>query len=134
MRVLLPRIPSSITKNQLRHFVADVLNSKSRLPFTTKPSIDSCEVLVSKDRHGASEHHGLIAIHPESAARWFITHVKGKMLGNKRAMAREFLDRKINKGSPNPEDDRRNPHTKLETVEDTRIRVESLDQFRKQHN
>lgn len=131
MRILLPRIPTTVTKNQLRHFANSVLDSKFSLPFTAKPSLDNCEILRVTDHNGSVEHHGLISITPETAALWFIKNARGKMLGNKRILAREYLDRKGDKGSFETENDRRNHLANVETIEEYRVEVEGLEQFRR---
>jgi len=134
VRIFLPRIPASVTKNHLRYFAAEVLDGKFSLPFTTKPSLDNCEILRITDEHGTVEHHGLISITPESAAHWFIQHVRGKMLDSKRVLAREYFDRKSDDSHFLQEDDRRNPRASTEKVQEQRIQVEALEQFRKEYN
>jgi len=131
VRVLLPRIPATVTKNQLRQFAARVLDSKFSLPFTAKPSLGDCEILQITDQHAIAEHHGLISISPESAAHWFIKNVRGKMLANKRILAREYLDRKGNKDDFSAENDRRNPLASVEKIDEQRVEVEGLEQFRR---
>ncbi len=133
MRIFLPRIPISVSQGQLRQFCSEVLDKKFKLPFTAGASLDSCEILSIADEHGTEEHHGLIAITPESAAHWFITNVRGKMLGKKRMLGREYVDRKHSPNYPQ-EDDRRNPDVTVEKVIEKKIEVEALEQFRKEYN
>ena len=124
MRIFLPRLAASVTKNQLRDFAAEVLDGKFNLPFTTKPSLDSWKILTTTDPYGSVERHGLISITPESVAHWFIRRARGKMLGNKRVLLREYFDRKNNSSSFPQEDCRRNPHASTEW--DYEVQVEKL--------
>ncbi len=114
MRIFLPRLAVSVTKNQLGAFAAEVLDRKRCLPFIAKPSLNSWEILSITDRYGTVEHHGLISIAPESAARWFIRHARGEMLGNKRVLLREYFDRENDSSNFPQEDCRRNPHASTE--------------------
>lgn len=133
MRIFLPRIPIGVTQGQLRQFCFEVLDKKFKLPFTAGASLDSCEILGIADEYGTVEHHGLIAITPEPAAHWFIKNVRGKMLGKKRMLGREYVDRKHNSSFP-AEDERRNPDVTVEKVMENKIEVEALEQFRKEYN
>ena len=111
VRIFLPRLAASVTKNQLGNFAAEVLDGKLSLPFTRKPSLDHWDILSITDCYGTVEHHGLITINPESAAHWFIRQARGKVLGNKRVLLREHFDRKNDSSHFPQEDDRRNSYT-----------------------
>lgn len=133
MKLFLPRLTASVTKAQLRRFAAAVLDEKFCLPFTPKPSLDDCEILRVTGQHGVVEQHGLVSITPEPAARWFIKHARGKTLGNKRVLVREYFDRNNQAHDFSAENDRRDNHSNTEKVRENRIYVEGQDQFKREH-
>ncbi len=134
MKIFIPRVPKTVTPDDLRRFSAEMLEKKFRLPFTTMPGIISCDVLRIKDiKLGITEHHGLVAIRPNSAGLWFINNLKRKRLHNKLLLAREYYARKDTMQSVFPEGERRRKHLEISKFNVQEIEVHGLEQFAQTH-
>lgn len=132
MKIIIPRVPNTVTPDDLMAFSAGVLESKLHLPFTDLPNILACDVLRIKDVHlGLTEHHGLISIRPDSAGQWFIRNIKNHRLHNKLILARKYYSRSNNRAVSSPEDDRRRKHLEIGKIEVKKIYAQGLEQFSK---
>ncbi len=132
MKIFIPRVPNTVTPNDLRSFSVNILEKKFRMPFTSHPDIMSCDILRIKDvQLGLIEHHGLISIRPNSAGQWFIRNLKNYRLHNKLIFAREYYSRRENSQIAAPGHDRRRKHLEIGKVNVRNIYVEGLQQFAK---
>jgi hypothetical protein len=130
MKIFIPRVPNSVTPNDLHAFSVNILEGKFHLPFTDHPDIVSCDVLRIKDvQLGLTEHHGLLSIRPDSAGHWFIRNVKNHRLHNKLIYAREYYSRKDNRGVSSQDNDRRRRHLEIGKLNVQNIYAKGLDQF-----
>lgn len=130
MKVFIPRIPASTTKNQLWQFCQGILDKKLRLPFIEAPRMLSCDVVSIKDQRGSVDNHGIVSIVPDKAAEWFITQIKKHTLNGKKVFAREYKERSQASSQP-PASERRRPQLKIEKVREQKIVVEALESFQK---
>jgi hypothetical protein len=134
MKIFIPRVPSTVTPNDLKAFSINILEGKFHLPFTDHPDIISCDVLRIKDvQLGLSEHHGLLSIRPDSAGQWFIRNIKNHRLHNKMIYAREYYSRRDNRGISSPDNDRRRKHLEIGKMDARKIYSQGLDQFSKMY-
>lgn len=132
MKVFIPRVPNTVTPDDLIAFSAGILESKFHIPFTDHPDILTCDVLLIKDINlGLTEHHGLISIRPDSAGQWFIRNIKNHRLHNKLIFARKYHSRGNNKAISSPNDDRRRKHLEIGKIQVRKIYAQGLDQFSK---
>ncbi len=132
MKIFLPRVPNTVTPNDLRAFSANILESKFHMPFTDHPNILSCDILRIKDvQLGLTERHGIISIRPDSAGQWLIRKIKNRRLHNKLIYARQYYIRGDNRQALSPENDRRRKHLEIGKINVQNIHVEGLDQFSK---
>ncbi len=130
MKIFIPRVPNTVSKNDLRKFTAELLKRRFRIPFTAQPGIASCEILQIKDvQLGITEHHGLISIQPDSAGQWFIQHMKNQRLHQKLIFGREYFSRADRGQTKFSEGDRRRKHLTIEKVSPINVQVEGMDQF-----
>ena len=134
MKLFIPRIPKTTTKTELRKLVANQLAKKIQLPFTEKPSINSCEILCIGDAQGVVEHHGLLSISPESAGRWLIKNFKNQRLHNKQLFVREFVERSNTGKHFDKMDDRRRPNLNIEKLEQPTVNLQAMADFARTHN
>ncbi len=132
MKIFIPRVPNTVTPNDLRAFSINILEKKFRIPFTDHPDIMSCDILRIRDvQLGLIEHHGLISIRPDSAGQWFIRNLKSHRLHNKLIYARRYFTRKDNRQISSHEHDRRRKHLEIGKVNVKNIYIEGLQQFAK---
>lgn len=130
MKIFIPRIPNTVTPDDLRVFSANILEKKVHLPFTNHPSILSCDIILIKDvQLGLVEHHGLISVRPDAAGQWFIRNMKTHRLHNKLLYARQYYARKDRGLALLPENDRRRKHLEIGKLQVRDIYIEGLDQF-----
>jgi hypothetical protein len=135
MKIFIPRVPKTVTPDDLMRFSAEMLEKKFRLPFTTTPGIISCEVLRIKDKKlGLTEHHGLVAIHPNSAGMWFIQNLKKKRLHSKLLLARQYYARKDTLHSVSAEEERRRRHLEISKFDLQNVVIQGLEQFAQTHS
>jgi len=134
MKIFIPRVPNTVSANELRKFTSGLLKTRFHIPFTTQPGITSCDILQIKDMQlGITEHHGLISIWPDSAGQWFIQHLKNQRLHHKLLFGREYVSRIDRSESVPPEDERRRKHLEIEKLDTINIHVEGMDQFVQTH-
>jgi hypothetical protein len=134
MKIFIPRVPKTVTPDDLRQFSAEMLEKKFRLPFTTSPDILSCDVLRIKDiKLGITEHHGLVAIRPDSAGLWFIHNLKRKRLHSKLLLARQYYARKETIQSVFPDGERRRGHLEISKFNLQDIEIKGLEQYAQTH-
>lgn len=138
MYIFLPRLTESTTQKELLRVAREVLSRKFHVPFTEPPKLHSCSVLQISDTEGCIEHHGKLCIEPDSAAEWFIQHIKEKKLHNKRLVARQYFHREQNRRVrlTNPEGDRRRQDLKAVRLMPKKAPTfieEGMDSFRAEH-
>ncbi|MBL4783667.1 MAG: hypothetical protein JKX92_15650 [Porticoccaceae bacterium] len=120
MDVFLPRLSDLVTQNELHRAVSKVLSKKFRIPLTSAPKLLKCSILEIADTQGVIEYHGLLAIQPDSAAKWFIRHSRNHKLHGKRLLSREYFVRILDRRSPgreHPDGDRRRPSLEIKRVD-----------------
>jgi hypothetical protein len=134
MKIFIPRVPNTVSVNDLRRFASGVLKKRFHIPFTSQPGITSCDILQIKDMQlGITEHHGLISIWPDAAGQWFIQHLKNQRLHHKLLFGREYYSRSDRSTMVPAEDERRRRHLEIEKLDATNINVEGMDQFVQTH-
>lgn len=134
MKIFIPRVPKTVTTNDLRQFSVEMLEKKFHLPFTAVPGIISCDILRIKDmKLGMTEHHGLVSIRPDSAGLWFIHNLKKKRLHNKLILARQYYVRKDTSLSTHPEEERRRKHLEVSKFNIEEVEIKGLEQFAQTH-
>lgn len=133
MKIFIPRIPKTTTKNELRKLVSNQLAKKIQLPFTEKPAINSCEILCIEDAQGVVDHHGLLSISPESAGLWLIKNFRNQRLHNKLVFAREYVERGQGKNNFSKVDDRRRPNLKIDKMERPTVNLHAMGDFARTH-
>jgi hypothetical protein len=128
MKIFIPRVPKTVSPDELRAFSLNVLENRFHIPFTTHPSILSCDVLRIKDAQlGLTEHHGLISIRPDSAGQWFISNIKNNRLNSKLLFARQYHTRRSDRGDSIPGNDRRRKHLEIGKMNIRSVYVEGLE-------
>jgi len=137
MDVFVPRLSRTTTQYDLERAVTSMLTKKLHIPFTTTATLDHCTVMGIKDNQGIFEHHGLLSIMPDSAARWFIKNSKKRKLHNKRLLSRQYFVRKSNlRALPGERElERRRPSLTVSYVKKGHpvYIEEGIDQFRKDY-
>jgi hypothetical protein len=134
MKIFIPRVPKTVTTDDLKEFSAEMLEKKFRVPFTTMPGIVSCDILRIKDiKLGITEHHGLVSIRPDSAGLWFIHNLKSSRLHNKLLLARQYYARKGAAQGITPEGERRRKHLEVSKFHMQEVEIHGLDQFAQTH-
>jgi hypothetical protein len=128
MKIFIPRVPKTVSPDELRAFSLNILENRFHIPFTAHPSILSCDVLRIKDAQlGLTEHHGLISIRPDSAGQWFISNIKNNRLNSKLLFARQYHTRRSDRGDSIPENDRRRKHLEIGKLNIRSVYVEGFD-------
>ena len=134
MKIFIPRLPTTVSVNELRQLAGNLLDKKLHLPFTTRPSIVSCDILCMRDNTtGVVEHHGVISIRPDSAGRWFLNHFRNQHIHKKMILAREYIERESTGQPIRPENDLRRKQLTIEKYDVHRIKTAGLKQFVKSH-
>ncbi len=134
MKIFIPRVPNTVSVNDLRKFSAELLKKRFHIPFTPHPGLTSCDILQIKDvQIGITEHHGIISVWPDSAGTWFIQHLKSKRLHHKLLFGREYYSRTHQNQAVSPKSDRRRKHLEIEKLDPHQIHVEGMDQFVQTH-
>ncbi len=134
MKIFIPRVPNTVTTNDLRRFSAELLKQRLHIPFTAHPGVTSCEILQIKDvQLGITEHHGLISILPEPAGQWFILHLKDQRLHHKLLFGREYFARADRGQIISPDGDRRRKQLEIGKLNPMNVQVEGMDQFVQTH-
>jgi hypothetical protein len=133
MKIIVPRIPSTVTRKQLSLLSQEVLDQKFHLPFTKRPKILSVKIFSITDLNGVDDHHGLITIDPYEAGKWFIDHFRKQQLGGKQAFAREYVERTHCDPAFNYENDRRRPKLEHKEVKGIQVASEGMDRFRREY-
>ena len=126
MKLFIPRVPDDSSRKQLRNFIESGFKTKWWDLFAKKPKIISCELICITQNNGIKEHHGLVEVVPDQAAREVIRRLHGKMFNNKRIIVRQYSERAKNKIS-SPEDDQRRPNIEVENKRN--LDVQGLEQF-----
>lgn len=128
MKIFIPRVPKTVTPDDLRVFSVNILEERFHIPFTSHPSILSCDILRIKDAQlGLTEHHGLISIRPDSAGQWFISNIKNSKLSNKPLYARQYHARRDNRWNLSPDNERRRKHLEIGKLNIRNVDFEGLD-------
>ena len=128
MKIFIPRVPKTVTPDDLRAFSANILEERFHIPFTSHPSILSCDILRIRDAQlGLTEHHGLISIRPDSAGQWFISNIKNNTLSNKTLYARQYHTRRDNRLNLLPDSDRRRRHLEIGKLNVRNVNFEGLN-------
>lgn len=83
MKLLVPRIRDATTRKDLREFANRVLEAWLRLPFSERPKIVSCRILLISDSTGFEQQHGLLDVTPDDAANKIIRILNGALLCGK---------------------------------------------------
>jgi len=134
MKIFIPRVPNTVSVNELRKFSAGLLEKRFHIPFTPHPGLTSCDILLIKDvQLGMTEHHGVISIWPDSAGKWFIQNLKSQRLHNKLLLGREYYSRTHQNKVIPPENDRRRKHLEIGKLGPHGIYAEGMDQFVQSH-
>jgi len=84
MKILVPRITDATKRKDLQAFANRVLLKWFRLPFSDRPIITSCKILLVKDSMGVTQRHGLLDVTPDDAATKVIRKLNGAYLCGKR--------------------------------------------------
>lgn len=134
MQVIIPRVPNTATKNEVRDLIESVLAKKLRIPFTATPEVARCRILSIEASNGERDHHGLVTIQPDTAAKWLISHFKGASLRKKRVFAREYVVRNSDSRAFDASSDRRRVDLQIKTVEGPKVQVEGMKQFVAEHH
>jgi hypothetical protein len=128
MKIFIPRVPKTVTPDDLKAFSANILEERFHIPFTSHPNILSCDILRIRDAQlGLTEHHGLISIRPDSAGQWFISNIKNNTLSNKTLYARQYHTRRDNRLNLLPDGDRRRRHLEIAKVNVRNVNFEGLN-------
>jgi hypothetical protein len=128
MKIFIPRVPKTVSPDDLRAFSANILEERFHIPFTNHPSILSCDILRIRDAQlGLTEHHGLISIRPDSAGQWFISNIKNNTLSNKTLFARQYHTRRDNRLNLMPDSDRRRRHLEIAKLNVRNVNFEGLN-------
>ena len=134
MKIFIPKVPKTVTTNDLRKFSAEMLERKFHIPFTTHPGVISCDILEIKDvKLGITEHHGLVSIRPDSAGKWFIHNLKTHRLRNKLVLARQYFTRKDTGQGVLSDGERRRKHLEIGKYDIQDVQVQGMEQFAKTH-
>lgn len=128
MKIFIPRVPKTVTPDDLRAFSENILDERFHIPFTKHPNILSCDILRIRDaKLGLVEHHGLLSIRPETAGQWFINNITNRKLKSKPLYARQYHYRIDNRLNSSLEDDRRRKHLEIGKMNLRNIQFEGLD-------
>jgi hypothetical protein len=90
MKLLVPRITDATTRKDLREFANRVLDAWFRLPFSERPKIVSCRILLISDSTGFEQRHGLLDVTPDDAATKIIRKLNGAFLRGKRVGVKRY--------------------------------------------
>jgi hypothetical protein len=132
MKIFVPRLPKSVTAGELRTLSRSLLEKRLRFPLCRAPRLVSCEIMKVTDGNGVTDHHGLLDVRPDSAGKWLIGRLRGQRLGNKLLVAREYVIREGDQGSPVGQE-RRRSNLEVSKVEGVRVVAEGLSEFHVEH-
>ncbi len=133
MKIMIPRLPAEATREELAHLASGLLAKRFHLPFAERPALAASRVVRTRDGEGVVEHHGILEVTPDRAARWLIKRLAGQQVHGKRILAREFVDRGPDDPGFEGENDRRRPSLKVDTLMSTEIKTEGVEQFNRTH-
>jgi RNA recognition motif-containing protein len=81
MMLFLRGLPEDVTQKELRAFVQEAVRPRHKRSFSLKAAVSNCTILrITDQTNGATEHHGLVEIHPAKAAIGAIETLNGKTL------------------------------------------------------
>ncbi len=97
MRIIIPNIPRSATKSDVKDMVENILSTRLRFPFSASPTVRYCKILSIEALTGQQNNHGLVKIYPPRAAKWLIRNVQAntKYLHKKKIEAHEYVTRSL---------------------------------------
>jgi len=130
---MIPRLPATVTRNELAHLASETLGKRLHLPFTERAAVTACRIVKTEDGRGIAEHHGIVEVTPDRAGRWLIKRLTGKEFEGKRILARQFVDRGPDDPGFEGENDRRRPGLKVNTLMSSHTKTEGVEQFSRTH-
>ncbi len=134
MQVIILRIPAAASKNEIRTLVGEILGKRTHLPFTARPKITRCKVLSIKAKGGDTDHHAVITIDPDKAAKWLIKHFKRQKVHKKMVSAREYFVRGSSAKQFDTDSDRRREGLVIDVVGTPKISVVAIPGFVKEYH
>ena len=127
MKIIIPRIPNTATRSDLRRFVTAGLKRRFRLSFLAKPQILDCNIVCIRDHRTGVERHGILTVLPDRAGENLAKSLHGTRLNGKRLAARPYIQRRQGSNHFDPAHNRRRPN--LEIEKESASLTEGYDQF-----
>jgi len=99
MKILIPHVPSAITRQELLSIVQGAVKPKWFMPFRSGGTVAKCKLVRILDMDtGGVEFHGLIDIYPEKTAEKTIKRLHGTTINGYRLSVRKWVDRTLMTG------------------------------------
>lgn len=135
MKIIVPRLPKQATKKELQQLLEEKLATRFRLPFTTPPSVRTCEIFSYLDNNGVVDFHGIATIEPDDAAKWLLKNFKDLRLHSKLVLGREYQEREFaaDKMLDTDADRRREGVEVNRKGEAEKVNVSPLEQYARTH-
>ncbi len=96
MKILIPHVPSTITRQELLSIVQDAVKPRWFMPFTSGGTVAKCKLIrILNMDTGTVEFHGMVDIYPEKIAEKAIRQLNGKNLNGHQLTARKWVDRTL---------------------------------------
>ena len=129
MRILIPRIPSSMTHKELLRLVKGVLSKNLIMRFRAESVITDVRIVKIKDSRGIVDHFGVVELASDTIGHWFLANFKDQYVHGKRVFARQFIHRGPDHPAFSAENDRRRPQLKVEQVTESNLQIEGDAEF-----
>ncbi len=118
MKLVIPHVPPSITRQELAAVIQAALKPRWYFPFRNGATVTTCKLIRVLDlESGAIEFHGLIDIYPDNKVEKIIKRLKGVTLNGFRLTVRRWVDRPQtiddSKGPPNGRRHKRRSHLEI---------------------
>ncbi|AKH20123.1 hypothetical protein [Sedimenticola thiotaurini] len=94
MKILIPHVPPTITRQALTEVIQAALKPRWYFPFHNGPAVTKCKLVRILDvDSGAIEFHGLIDIYPDDKVNKTIKRLNGTTINGFRLSVRKWIDR-----------------------------------------
>ena len=99
MKILIPHVPTAITRQDLLSVVKGAVKPKWFMPFRSGGTVAKCKLVRILDMDtGGVEFHGLVDIYPDKTAEKTIKRLNGTTINGYRLSVRKWVDRTLKAG------------------------------------
>ncbi|WP_029134917.1 hypothetical protein [Sedimenticola selenatireducens] len=99
MKILIPHVPTAITRQDLLSVVQGAVKPKWFMPFRSGGTVAKCKLVRILDMDtGGVEFHGLVDIYPDKTAEKTIKRLNGTTINGYRLSVRKWVDRTLMAG------------------------------------